>query len=98
MSPDHVAFGSLLVAFVAALFTTLQWASANRSAESSERSAGASERSAAAAEESASSIRALSELSQRPWMCLDAPSVQEVQTGDYRVGRLPFGPTYAIQG
>ena len=43
---DWVAWAGLIVAFVAGLFTALQWASAYRSASSAERSAKAAEESA----------------------------------------------------
>jgi hypothetical protein len=82
-SAEYVAWAALIVAFVAAVFTALQWASAYRSAESSQRSAVAAERSATAAEESASSTKALTALGQRPWMALEPPAVSEVQSGDY---------------
>jgi hypothetical protein len=50
MSGDQVAWMALVVSFVAAFFTALQWASAYRSANEAKRSANAAEKSAAAAE------------------------------------------------
>lgn len=48
---DWVAWSGLIIAFIAALFGALQWASAYRSAAESKRSSDAAERSAKVAEE-----------------------------------------------
>jgi hypothetical protein len=87
---DWVAWAGLVVALVAALLAALQWASANRSAESSDRSAGAAERSAmaaersaTAAEDSARSTKVLAQLGQRPWITLEPLQVTEIQSGDF---------------
>jgi len=79
---EWISWTAIMVSFVAALFTALQWASVYRSAQSSERSAGAAERSATAAEESANSTKALAQLGQRPWMILEPPEVSVVESGD----------------
>ena len=62
-STDWVAWAGLVVAFVAALFTALQWASAYRSASSAERTA-------LAAEESARSAQTALNLGSRAWLML----------------------------
>ena len=66
----------MVVAFVSALFTALQW-------KSSERSADAAERSAEAAEESAASTKALTETGQRAWVALQPADVSKDQSGKY---------------
>jgi hypothetical protein len=69
-STEVVAYTGLIIAFIAALFTALQWASAHRSAAEAKRSADAAERSAKAAEESALSSARFAQNGQRSWVFL----------------------------
>jgi len=67
---DWIAWAGLIVAFIAALFAALQWASAHRSAAEAKRSADAAERSAKAAEDSAQSSARFAQNGQRAWVFL----------------------------
>ena len=62
-STEVVAYTGLIIAFIATLFTALQWASAYRAADSARRSAKAAEDAAAIAKE-------MGQHSTRPWVTL----------------------------